>query len=383
MTVAIDPKIIIGRIYRNKKLKAVVKETAPHPNEKDLLVVDEDIMITTIDDDYDMTPFKEVPISSSEADKWKSILSAIAGETSKIGTAEYAIHGLLKCDVPIKDLCRIKANPDAMRGFIYNDSKIIKHASFTEAGLTNMAPLMVFQLLAFVTSQYYQQIITERLIAIEAKLDNILKHLEANDMAELKVAYNELVSLSKKRTYDISDKDTAYKFLNQVQVIREKYRIIVSNINPPAIDWSWSDKKEAEHMIKALYDSKYLDYLEIALQAELLVFIASAICMRIADKLENEEDLKRFAERMDPDFWNEYENKFNSIRHVVMATLELEAGSSLFQSEFINSLKDEMEMRFKEVDNTRKNLQEIYAQRTVQYIRIHEDGTVKKYMTAR
>lgn len=108
-----------------------------------------------------------------------------------------------------------------MRGFIMTDGKISKHASFSEIGLSNVAPLLVYQCMAAVTSQYYQQIITERLNAIDIKLDNIIKILTADDRAKLKVAYNRFIELNKKSTYDIADKQIVSEFSGYVEIVRE------------------------------------------------------------------------------------------------------------------------------------------------------------------
>ena len=61
-----------------------------------------------------------------------------------------------------------------------------------------MAPLMVFQCMAAVTSQYYQQVIFERLNAIDNKLNHIIEFLAADDRAKLIVSYNRFVELSQK-----------------------------------------------------------------------------------------------------------------------------------------------------------------------------------------
>ena len=370
------------RFFGRKKQKETVKMLAPQHVDKELTVADGRISITTNDEEQDLSLFEEVPISSSEADEWKNVFSSVLGETAKTGTAAYSIHGLLKCDLPIKDLCRNSANPDAMRGYVRGEKGYKAHASFTEASWTKIAPLLVLQIAATATSQIYYHIITKKLNKIESKLDDILEYLEAKDRSKLEVSYEELKDLSIKSKYDDSDKLTASNSLRQVRVIKKTYWHLLSTVNPPDKGFSWSDKKEAENMIKALLDSKYLDYLERTLQAEILVFIASAICMRIAYKLGNVEDIEIYAEKMNPDFWEEYAPKFEEIRHNVVKTLELEADSSWFQEQSIRAMKEEIEKRFNEVEKVRNDLQEIYAQKTVQYIRIHEDGTVKKYMLA-
>lgn len=324
---------------------------------------------------------QELPISENEAEAWKALISTIGGETAKVAMTASVFDGLLKCDVPLKDLCRIKDNPEAMRGMVMNNGKISKHASFSEANLSNVAPLLVYQCMAAVTSQYYQHIITERLNAIDVKLDNIIKILAADDRAKLKVSYNRFVELSKKNTYDIVDKQIASEFSGYVEIIREKYRDLLFNISCFNINYQWSDKKEAELKIQALQNSHYFDYLDMTMQAEALIFIASAISMRVAKYLGNDEDVKIYASRMNLDYWNNYVDQFNKIKHDVVKYLELEADASWIQKKSIIAMKNEQLNRFDKVEESMLKLQRQFEYKTVQYIKVQDNGKLKKYIS--
>lgn len=286
----------------------------------------------------------------------------------------------MKCDVPLKDLCRVNGNPDAMRGMVIKNGKISKQASFSETELGNMAPLMVFQCMVAVTSQYYQQVIFERLNAIDNKLNHIIEFLAADDRAKLIVSYNRFVELSQKNTYDIADKQIISEFSNYVEIIREKYRHLLASINNLNVDYEWSDKKEAELKIQALKDSKYFDYLDIAMQAEVLTFIASAISMKVAGYLGNEEDITNYANRMSLDYWNKYVDQFNRIKHDVIKYLELEAEASWTQRKSITELKEQQLKQFNEVEASMRRLQKQFEYRTIQYLVPQEDGSLKKYI---
>lgn len=182
-----------------KKLQKRVNETSPVTAMKDLSVADDCIQITILNDKrLDLTQYREVLISDKEANEWKALISTLGGEMAKTIMTVSSFNGLVKCDVPLKFLCRIKDNPHSMRGMVLNDGKISKHASFSETGLGSVAPLLVYQCMAAVTSQYYQQIIAERLNVIDSKLDNVIEILTEDDRSKLKVAYSRFVGLSKK-----------------------------------------------------------------------------------------------------------------------------------------------------------------------------------------
>ena len=364
-----------------KKLQKRVNAESPAPIEKDLSVADDHIQLTILKDNHvDLVHCQELPMDKNEVNEWKSLISTLGGEIVKTALNTFAFSGLLKCDVPIKDLCRIKDNPEAMRGFIMSDGKISKHASFSEAGLGNVAPLLVYQCMAAVTSQYYQQIITERLNAIDAKLDNIIKIMEAEDHAKLKVSYKRFKELSKKSEYDIADKLIVSEFSGYVDIIRKKYKELLSKINSLNVSYKWSDKEEAKLKIQALQDSRYFHYLDMVMQSEVLAFIATTISIKVARYLGNDEDIKIYTERINLDYWNNYVDQFNRIRHDVIKYLELEAEASWVQSKSIVAMKNEQLKRFNDIEESMLEIQSQFNYRTVQYIKIHEDGTLKKYI---
>ena len=392
--VSISPLVLGGwttkeyRKNRQKKLQELVNESQPAPVEKDLSIEDKNIQFTILAyESVNLEHFQEIRMDEDEINGWKTFISTLGGETAKTAFTTAASNGLLKCDVPLKDLCRMKDNPELMRGWVMTDGKISKHASFSEVGIGNVAPLLVYQHLAAVTSQYYLQIIVERLIAIDVKLETIIQILKAEDRAKLKVAYKRFVELSKKNSYDIADKETVSKFLDVVDIIREKYRYLLSGIKNLDIDWKWIDLKEAEKKIQALKESRYFEYLDLAMQAEVLYFIASAVSLKIAKYLGNEEDAKIYLNRMSLNFWDNYVDQFNMIKHDVIKYLELEADTSMFFpkkiSKKISKMKDSLLKEFNSKEQSMLKLQEQFEYRAVQYLKFEEDGTMKKYLEIR
>lgn len=137
--------VAVEEFFRNiirsngqKKLQKQVDLSQLATVSKDLTVADQNVQLSVLEgDNVDITKFQISPMSEAEIKEWKSLISTLGGETAKTALTASAFNGLLKCDVPLKDLCRIKDNPDAMRGLIINDGKISRHASFTEAGFGN------------------------------------------------------------------------------------------------------------------------------------------------------------------------------------------------------------------------------------------------------
>ena len=368
------------RKHRQKKIQKRVNETAPTLIEKDDSVEENNIQLTVIEDNQvDLRNCQESPMSENEIKEWEALISTIGGETIKTALTASAFDGLLRCDVPLKDLCRIKGDPNAMRGLVINDDKISRHASFSEPNLGNAAPLLVYQCMAIITSQYYQQIITDKLNFISTQIDQILSILKEDDRAKLKVTYNRLVKLTAKNSYDYADKAIVSDFLKEIEIVREKYKELLLKIKHINVNHCQRNKEEAKSKIQSFEKSCYFEYLEMVMQAEALSFIASAVSIKIAKFLGNEEDIKIYAD-INLDYWHNYVDQFNKIKHDVIKYLELEASDSLIHKKSITLMKKAQLQRFNKVEKAMLELQKQFEYKTTLYIK-QEDGKLKKYIS--
>lgn len=369
------------REKRQKKHQKKVDDTSPRPKVRDLSVDFEKIKFERIDyENFDLNSCQEISMNQEETDMWKSFISNCVGGGAQIGMDAFAVNGLLRCDVPLNELFKIKDNPGAMRGFVMEKGRFTKQASFTEAGMESVAPLMIYQCMAFVTSQYYQQIITERLEEINGKLDKIIQHFSADDRARLKIAYQRFAELQKKSTYDIADKVEAIKFLDWVQLIGERNRDFLFSIKDLKIEYALTDKIEAERKIQKLQSSRYFEYLDLTIQAEVMTFIAYAVLIKIAKYLGNDEDVKIYMDNLNINFWDKYDSHFSKIKHDVIKYLELKSENSSFRTKSITSMKNVQLKEFNNIKTDMLNRQELLNRTIVQYIEVKEDGTIRKYM---
>ncbi len=362
----------------HKKLVKEVKKSLPvYTAGEDDSDLKNRVLISIVEEEYDISNCIEIQISESEVDDWKAFFSMYGGKTVESILTSSTTSGLLKCDVPLKDLFRIKNKPEMMRGWVMRDGKFSKQAAFSEVGVSKIAPLLAFQCMAAVTSQYYQQILIDKLENIETKLDNILSILRNEDRAKLSVAFGNLREISQKHDFDMADKIEVTNFAEQTAVIREKYQTLLNgiNLNPVA---KWSDKKEAEGMIDNLEKSNYFHYLEMAMQAECLYFMANVILMQITKC--NKDDQKRYSGRINLDFWNTYSPQFKKIRHEVIRYLELEAKASLVQGESIMLMKKNQQNLFDKFEKDMLNLESQFNIDTQIFIQVQESGELKQYL---
>ena len=382
--IAIAIAVGTGKLIRKngqKKLQKKVDNTVPVPKITTLSVDPSQIKIKKIDNnDIDWNCYQEISMSKDEIDMWTSFASNYFGRSAQIGMDVSAVNGLLKCDVPLNELYKIKDNPEVMRGYVMKDGKFDRQAKFQEAGMENVAPLMVYQCMAFVTSQYYQQVITEQLEEINGKLDKIIQHFSADDRAKLKIAYNRFVELQKKTTYDLADKTNATNFLDCVELIRERNSNLLFKIKDLKIDSELTDEKEAQSKIQKLHDSGYFEYLDLAIQAEVLTYIAYAVLIKIAKNLGNEEDVEIYMANLNINFWDKYATQFDNVKHDVIKYLELQSESSWFKTKSITDMKNEQMKIFNNIEADMLKRQELLNKTFVQYIEVKDDGTIRKFI---
>ena len=321
-----------------------------------------------------------VPLSETEEMEWKSFFSLLRGETIWGGLAAYSCDDLLKCDIPLSELCKAKDNPSLMRGYSVENGKISKQAKFEKAGASSVVPLMIYQCMSVITSQYYLQVITERLCTIDQKLDEILNFLSAGDTSNLQVAYDYLLELNSKTSFDVADKTNVLNLSKSIEGTRVKYKGFLTNIKELNIESKNKDIEEAKSKILRLKDSHYFDYLEVVMKSEVLSYIANVVSLKIAKSMNSTEDTEIFMKKLSLNYWNTYQDQFERLRYDVITYLELAAKDSWFESKKIQRMKKEQEAIFDEIKDLLVDMQNNLDRRIVQYLKVDKDGSIKKYM---
>ena len=234
--------------------------------------------------------------------------------------------------------------------------------------------------MSVITSQYYLQVITERLCTIDQKLDEILNFLSAGDTSNLQVAYDYLLELNSKTSFDIADKTNVLNLSKSIEGTRVKYKGFLTNIKELNIESKNKDIEEAKSKILRLKDSHYFDYLEVVMKSEVLSYIANVVSLKIAKSMNSTEDTEIFMKKLSLNYWNTYQDQFERLRYDVITYLELAAKDSWFESKKIQRMKKEQEAIFDEIKDLLVDMQNNLDRRIVQYLKVDKDGSIKKYM---
>lgn len=384
---------IIQRIYDNDTRVFNLDGSDTSDYDVKFSLIDRDAIIL---DDY-----SESEMTDNEIREWKSLVSTVEDKGARTGMIEGAFSGLLKCDIPIVDLRRYKVSSDIMTGCVVDERGDTEQESLKQVGIENATPILVFQLLGAVTSKYYQHVIAEHLNVINSKLDDIIGHLEsadrtlferlvarlfdfdflAIDRTKLRAAYERFVEISTKIKFDITDKVIVDNFSKDVNQIRLKYKMLLKNSEKKlyaSLDRIYKGK--TEQLLKALEESRYLNYLDLALQTELLYFIVSLVSMRVAESLGNEEDAKIYVNRLNFNFWDNYIGQARAIRSKIVWSLDglAESKSPSPESEKIYRMKAKIQVKFDEMEIKMMKLEKQLICRTQIVLQVQDNGEMKK-----
>lgn len=333
-------------------------------------------------------------VNEEEAKEWRNVYESFAGgKALEGGLNAFAYDGLLKSNIPYRDLCKVAGDSDAVRGFVSN-GHISKQAEFTKVGISNIAPLLVFQCLSAITSQYYMNIIFDKLSEIKKGIDSIKEFLEAKDEGIIKGICKRVNELVEKKSYVDTDKKEIASIYQTVDSLKEQYKSLLSKIdlNFKSNFNLFSAKKSANEKVNKLNESKFFKYFEIALQLEVLGILVSLTAMKIDNVLLNKaekeksddscayaEDIRISANRIYKTNWQFYRKKFDETQYNVMEYIKLVNCASFFPNDDdIEKIKKELNDRFKTIEGQLTDSTNILERKVVQYIKLEKDGTVRK-----
>lgn len=367
-----------GREKRHESIQKRVNDSAPQ-SPKIIAKVNKSIdapppirlNVVVQKEEVDLTPYEKIDLNPQEANNnWKNFL-LYGGKIIEKQLTTSTFTGLVKCDIPLNKLCRVVNNFEARRGYVLENGKFAQHASLSEPGISKTAPLLVYQYVATVTSQYYHQIITERLDTICKQLDTIINFWETEDYSKLSIACQRLIELNTKSSYDMSDKDEASRFSEYAARIRSKYEdYLTPTLAKLKVTSQWNNKKEAEQKVQLLNEAHYFTNIKMALCADAIEFVSNLVLIKIAHYLGNNEDKSRYMRRINLNFWNHNVNYFNRIKHDVLKYLELQSRDTWLEQHKKDILRmmSEQTKQFNDVEEMAKHFQESFNCNTPLYM---------------
>lgn len=301
-------------------------------------------------------------------DEMKALASQLLQSAVTNGIVASTFSGALQCNIDISKLAH--SQDGFLRGFAMSEGKIAEQAKFTEIPSVNITPMLAFQIASMITGQYYQHIITTQLKSISQKLNQVLSLLEEEDKAIINDSFRQLQELSSFDSFGLEDSIVLRTIQNNAGKLREKYKSLVLKINVDNVERSWfRDKGEAEDWFKALNDSKFVPYMQVAFMAEYLFYCSNMVLLeREFAKPKSERDNGRidaWSKHVNNDFMAPYVKKYHDVKWTVLLNLELLKEGALWWNEDIEKLYQMTFNQFNSFDtgvlNTLAQLNPIYS----------------------
>ena len=307
------------------------------------------------------------------SDEMKALASQLLQSAVTNGIVTSTFSGALQCNIDISKLAH--SQDGFLRGFAMSEGKIAEQAKFTEIPSVSITPMLAFQIASMVTGQYYQHIITTQLNSISQKLDQVLDLLEEEDKAIIKNGFRQLGDLSSFDRFDEQDANVLRNIQGVAGKLKDKYMSLVLKKNIDVERSLLRDKGEADDWFKALNDSKFIPYMQVAFMAEYLFYCSNMVLLeRELAKPESErrrDRIDKWTEYLNCDFMAPYAKKYHDVKWTVLLNLELLKADALFWSGGIKDLYYETLDRF---DSFEKGVLKTLAQLNPIYSIEYKDG---------
>lgn len=290
------------------------------------------------------TPEKCLKINSPQMESFASELFATV---LKQGLLKQDFSGMLQCNVDVSKLAR--SEDGFLRGFVLGpDGKISEQAKFREIPSIQISPAMAFQVMSFVTGQYYQHIITKQLNSISLKLDQIIDMMESEDKAKIKQYFEELRIIYNTQYYAQEDFNSAREINKEAGVIQKKYRDLVLKAKIEKAGHSLLlNLREAKAWNDNFVKSRFLQHIQIAMMAEYLYYCTSSLLIKIEFSKPN-PDLKKIgaiSSSMDINFSSIYAKKYHEVKTLVCKNIEMLSQPAETKNHYFESLPNPLEMK--------------------------------------
>lgn len=250
-----NEKIEFKRIYDNKiKLENYIQLSAEYSNLKSF---------------YDFKPNDNIAIKDLFS---KSVATGVQLSPILLSTQ----NGLFTATVNPGQLT--KFSDGTFSTMLQNDQgKIIGHAGFKSASANVFAPIIIFQGLALITSQYYLHGISKQLESINSKLDKLLKIHKAEVIAKIQNAIKLMENLINLKSPNIEDMVLLKLVENEIRIIFESYVIHLENIEEIKKPEKFFTSKKVNELTKKLHDSEFDFIFNVTIMSEQILYLIKIV----------------------------------------------------------------------------------------------------------
>ena len=164
-------------------------------------------------------------LNREEQDNLSGFLSSLAGGGVNVALMHAATRGLYQATANPATLMELSSG--GLGSAVMLNGRISGHAGFIQAGSAIFTPIIIFQVLAAVTGQYYFHHISKQLNAVQEKLDELLTLHHIERQAKMVKAFHLLSMYLKRETFVTEDFLLINLIQSELTDIREEYYLML------------------------------------------------------------------------------------------------------------------------------------------------------------
>lgn len=239
----------------------------------------EQIKFIKITDHLDINNYERLPIGNREF-IIQSTLPVIA-QTGMISALMQ--NGIFTATVSPHLLTRFKDG--TFSTMIKSNGKIVKHAGFQPASSNVFTSILIFQLLSFLTGQYYLHGISKQLEAINHKIDKLIKYHKTSwqgDIFAVARIMNRLITL---KYPNIEDLVILKNCEEKLTSLFESQLLLLKEIDPIKMPESFFTKDKLSEIKYELERKDFNFHFRMVLNCEKLIYLLKLIELFLNIKL--------------------------------------------------------------------------------------------------
>ena len=160
-----------------------------------------------------------------------SFASQIGESLINLGFTSLATDGLYKITGGVENL--LVYNDNTISSITINDQKIINgHNGFSPADQVNLLPQITFEVLSFITGQYYLHNINNQLDKLNLKVNNLYNLKLIEKESEIRYILDKIKDYEKRKDFFFEDFSKMDDILERIFRLREEYYKLLLNSIP-------------------------------------------------------------------------------------------------------------------------------------------------------
>ncbi|MBD5283649.1 MAG: hypothetical protein HDS31_03465 [Bacteroides sp.] len=337
-----------------------------------------------------LTGYDTFSLDQEKSKKWIELISVAVGHSIEYIGLLTASDGLVRCNLDLNALCMVKDAPNLLRGYVLENGRISKHATFDPDINSLFIGSLCMKSLSFITSQYYLHYIhsnisevKESLQRLEEKVDYINWAAVIDDLTSIMAIGERLTEILSNKALDKNDIRDVHEYSTTLAAYLYKYIKIIDKYKMTSTSGE-SNYNEVKSRLDAFYNSYFWYSIHVFLYLVNLYYVDTSLFLLIAINQENSDNMRHSFDRL-----NKLKNilifnfqpLINKIYSNLMGFIDAEISDAHpDEKKKILDMRKSLNQGFTEIKNAVEHLCNYHDTEGSNFIKISNDGKLCFYL---